>query len=107
MTEGAPNSGGSTTTTVPDTTVPGDPLPVPEFAIVELNPGEWSFDASDSMDNGTIVSYSWDFGDGSTGTGRTALHVYSAPGQYQVRLTVTDDAGQSASLTRQLQVGGG
>ncbi len=99
--------GGSSTTTMPDTTVPGDPLPVPEFAMVELNPGEWSFDASDSMDNGTVVSYAWNFGDGSTGSGRTLLYVYGAPGQYDVTLTVTDDAGQSASLTRLLQVGGG
>ena len=39
------------------------------------------FDASDSTDeDGTIASYSWDFGDGETETGVNVIHAYETPG---------------------------
>ncbi|OGS52436.1 MAG: hypothetical protein A3K75_04310 [Euryarchaeota archaeon RBG_13_61_15] len=53
-----------------------------------------SADASSSYDlDGTIVDYSWSWGDGTTDTGMAAMHTYSAPGDYLVGLTVTDDLG--------------
>lgn len=55
------------------------------------------FDASASRDDGRIVSYAWNFGDGDTGSGRQARHSYELAGTYQVTLTVTDDRGLSAS----------
>jgi len=45
-------------------------------------------------DGGAIQSWSWDFGDGNVGTGRTATHTYLTAGTYTVLLTVTDDEGQ-------------
>lgn len=64
-----------------------------------------SFDASDSSDvDGTIASYAWDFGDGSTGTGRTTQHTYASAGTYPVTLTVTDDDGSPDQLQRQVTV---
>lgn len=67
-----------------------------------------SFDARGSSDpDGTIVSYDWDFGDGSEpGTGVAPNHTYSAGGTFAVRLTVTDDRGATASSTRQVTVEG-
>ncbi len=51
------------------------------------------FDALDSYDDGNIVSYEWDFGDGSSGSGQTVAHIFAAEGSHKVVLTVTDDTG--------------
>lgn len=57
-----------------------------------------SFSGSGSRDpDGSIVSYAWDFGDGSTGSGQNPSHTYSSAGMYNVTLTVTDDAGATDS----------
>ncbi len=48
---------------------------------------------------GNGINYSWDFGDGNTGTGANVTHVYSQPGNYNVVLTVTDECGASATAT--------
>lgn len=49
------------------------------------------FDASSSYaPDGTIVSYAWDFGDGTTGVGMITEHVYNQKGTYVVTLTVRD-----------------
>jgi len=54
-----------------------------------------TFDGSASLDNVAIVSYEWDFGDGTTGTGKTTTHTYTEPGTYNVTLTVKDAADNS------------
>src|SRR5262249_26162353 len=36
------------------------------------------------------TTYSWDFGDSTTGTGRTVTHTWANPGSYPVRLTVSN-----------------
>ncbi|MEJ8473672.1 PKD domain-containing protein [Roseibium algae] len=52
------------------------------------------FDGSASNDpDGKIISYLWDFGDGTTATGETTTYAYAAPGTFEVRLTITDDSG--------------
>lgn len=83
--------------------------PVASFTFSPTNPdpGETvSFDASSAHDpDGTIVSYSWDFGDGGTGSGVSVTHVYSAAGTYVVTLTVTDNQGATAQAQKTIQVG--
>jgi len=54
-----------------------------------------NFDAGGSSDNVGIVKYEWKFGDETTGTGITATHKYTEPGNYTVTLTVRDGAGNS------------
>ncbi|MEM0314321.1 MAG: PKD domain-containing protein, partial [Candidatus Bathyarchaeia archaeon] len=65
-----------------------------------------TFDASASQDpDGVIVAYSWDFGDGTTGTGKIVTKAYTSAGTYTVTLTVTDDQGATASTQKTVQVG--
>ena len=53
-----------------------------------------SFDSSASSDpDGTIASYAWSFGDGSTTNVANPTHVYLGSGAYEVTLTVTDNGG--------------
>jgi len=56
------------------------------------------FDASSSNDpDGSVISYFWDFGDGTDATGVTVDHAYEDDGVYTVTLTVTDDDGETAT----------
>ena len=61
------------------------------------------FDASESLDeDGAIIAYRWDFGDGSKGTSALENHKYFYPGEYIVSLSVTDDKGAVGNNDRRL-----
>lgn len=62
-------------------------------------------DAPCAPANNPVASYTWNFGDGASGSGRFAQHAYATAGTYLVTLRVTDAAGRSADTTRSLVVG--
>jgi len=68
-------------------------------------PLEVSFNAFGSYDpDGNIISYDWDFGDGSNDSGVTTIHIYENSGDYIVQLTVTDNDSASDSITKEIKV---
>ena len=86
----------------------GNSNPVASFTATPTSgkaPLQVAFDASASRDpDGTIASYQWNFDGTATGTGVTAQHTYAAGGTFSARLTVTDNAGATATVTRTITV---
>lgn len=89
----SPPDGGTPTNVAPTGSLVASAARPPVGTAVE-------FDATGSSDvDGTIVSYRWDFGDGSevrTTTGAVTSHTYDRQGTYLVRLIVTDDDGATS-----------
>ncbi len=82
-------------------------------AVISAEPSEGTapltvlFDGSSSSTfNGEIVSYEWDFGDGSpkTITGAIISHKYGAVGTYEARLKVLTNNNETANITKQIFV---
>jgi PKD repeat protein len=58
------------------------------------------FSSAGSMDpDGSIASYRWEFGDGTSSTAAAPSKTYMSPGNYSARLTVTDNQGATAAST--------
>lgn len=55
--------------------------------------------------HGSIVNWSWDFGDGEGSWDQHPTHAYALPGTYVVRLEVRDGGGRSATASSSLVVG--
>src|SRR2546426_99373 len=87
---------------------PGPQPPVADFVASPspTNPrSQITFNASYSFDpDGTITSYTWEFGDSTTGSGIIARHAYANSGVFTVNLTVVDDANLSSTATHQVTV---
>jgi PKD repeat protein len=79
-------------------TTGGPALPTPGTAI--------TFDAActENAGAGTINSYSWDFGDTTSGNTAQISHAYASPGIYSVKLVVRDTLGNQAQATRSVTV---
>jgi len=61
--------------------------------------------AADSTDlNDTIVSYEWDFGDGTLSLGTTQFHSYAATGTFPITLRVTDSFGATSTVSRKVTI---
>jgi PKD repeat protein len=65
---------------------------------------ECVFDATARDTDGTVTSYAWDFGDGNTSTTEDPSHTYSSYGEYNVRVTVTDDDNATGTSVKPLTV---
>jgi len=67
-------------------------------------PLEVSFTGSGSTDDVGIVSYEWDFDDGTTSTEADPTHTFTAPGTYIIQLTVTDGDDLTDTATIEIEV---
>lgn len=88
---------------------PPEGAPTADFTFSPSNPSageQVTFDASASSDpDGTIASYTWSLGDGTTATGQVVDHAYSSEGNFDVQLTVVDNEGRTDRLTKTIAVG--
>lgn len=82
------------------TLVASDTQPQPPVAVISALPTSGTtpltvnFTGSNSSDSdGTIVSYAWNFGDGTTSTEPNPVKIYTAAGTFTAVLTVTDNSG--------------
>jgi PKD repeat protein len=83
------------------------PVAVFTYSPTDPNPGDVVFfngEASTAAAGRRIVSYNWNFGDGTTASGPTASKLYTLPRTYTVTLTVTDDIGRTHVLSRTVTV---
>ena len=87
---------------------PSDQPPVASLSVTPTSgtlPLQVTADASGSSDpDGTIASYSINFGDGTVTSGPVAAHTYYSAGTFTVKATVTDNLGATASATRSVVV---
>jgi PKD repeat protein len=106
----APGSEGTTQTVVRIIVSGGAATDLPPIASFTFGPAApavgqpVAFDASESTDDGEIEAYLWEFGDGEQAEGANVSHAYLNPGTYEITLWVTDDADQTSSVTREIEV---
>jgi parallel beta-helix repeat protein len=66
---------------------------------------EITFNGTGSFDlDGTISTYAWNFGDGTTGNGSTPTHTYYSNGTYTMTLTITDNDGNRGNNSTSVRV---
>jgi PKD repeat protein len=90
------------------TDLPDNRAPVAEIE-VDKTSGEAplfvTLDGRASSDpDGEVVTWRWDFGDGSEGRGEIIAHEFTEPGEYTVELTVFDDTGEPSRATQRIRV---
>ena len=87
---------GSTTMELTDViTVLAAPA-VPSFTANTADDITFDFAVTDAVAG---VSYSWDFGDDTTGDGEMTSHTYTEDGMYEVTLTATNECGSEIATT--------
>jgi len=104
----ATDDAGHTGTATISLTISAD-TPTAAFTSTQLSPTSshtMTFDgnSSSAIPGRTITSYSWNFGDGTSGSGATTNHTYAAGGTYTVTLTVTDSAGKTGRTSSTVTV---
>jgi|GEM_PF-237165 len=83
---------------------PANQAPVAAFTSTSSNLVA-SFTGTGSSDpDGTVASYSWNYGDSTTGTGATSSHTYAAAGTFTASLTVTDNQGATNTVSHPVTV---
>jgi PKD repeat protein len=95
------------TITVQHVTPPNNPpvamIELLSESLVEGEPVNLSASSSSDPDDDPL-SYLWDLGDGNTSTEMEPSHAYESPGNYTIRLTVTDERGLEANVEVTIEV---
>ncbi|MCP4171811.1 MAG: PKD domain-containing protein, partial [Fuerstiella sp.] len=87
------DSQGQTDSAAMTLTIGSSAGPVAKFSVSGVYSAGRPVNFDGSLSSGSIVSYSWNFGDENTETGVQAVHTYTQAGQFSVVLRVTDSAG--------------
>jgi len=75
------------------------------FSPAKPKPGQQVQFTDQSTDSdGTVVSWSWSFGEGGTSTTKNPTHTYGSAGTYTVKQTVTDNDGLTATCSQDVVV---
>jgi len=78
--------------------------PMEPLARTQITFTDLSTDAGGLFGGGSIVSWNWSFGDSDSSTAQNPKHEYGKSGMYTVRLTVTDDQGESSTFSKNINV---
>jgi len=95
-----PEIGDCENTSESEITVKVISAPTAKFTMIEQGciGEEIEYDASGSFaENSNIITYDWDFGDGSTGKGVKTKHAYLTEGRYPVKLSIKTDSNQGCN----------
>jgi PKD repeat protein len=81
--------------------------PVADFSLSPSSPKENEnvrFSDRSYDQDGSVVRWYWDFGDGRTSSERNPVHIFETEGSYLVSLTVWDDRGASTTVRRRVEI---
>jgi PKD repeat protein len=95
---------GATDTVIKDITVNLDNVPPTADFTLRAERLSVAFTDASTDNEGSITGHRWNFGDGGTSSEASPSHTYAASGSYTVSLTVTDQDGQSHTVTKDITV---
>ncbi len=94
---------GNTSTDQVSVTITGNAAPVADVQVWTSSNGfigtRFGFAGGNSTDDIAVTRFTWDFGDGTAGTGAELFHAFTARGTFTVRLTVEDAGGLTNTTT--------
>jgi len=97
------NAAGSADSVIKTDYITVFPAPTAAFTASKITgcfPLSVSFNDESAANNGSLVSWFWDFGDGTTSSRQNPLHVYTSAGSFTVTLRVINSAGCSKTITK-------
>ncbi|KAA0003751.1 MAG: PKD domain-containing protein, partial [Thermoplasmata archaeon] len=100
------DNNGATSVKIQEISVKNVP-PTAEFFFIPEKPSageEINFTDVSSDVDGSIVSWHWDFGDGTASNKQHPIHSYGKGGKYTITLTVEDDDGDEGKITKTIEI---